>query len=957
MKTKLCIGIFLLAAALARAQTNNLTVLLQQGLFEEQANRNLDAAIADYQALALQFDKDRQLAATAVFRLGECYRMQGKTNEAALEYKRIVNEFSDQTTLVTLSRQNLTGLGPVPAEMAPSKNSDAKLWDKVKDLPQAELEKVLPTLVPDATLMQLLQQRGAAETKLSELRVDYSTNYPDYQRQEAVLKTVNRQISEKIDGMMQALKMRAELPQTVVAAVTPSTDEDQEIQRIQQMIQNSPDLINRASSDEGTPLFSAASKDQMRVAGFLLDHGADVNAPAGTHGKIWDTWTPLMAAADYGHKTMVDLLLSRGADVNWKNKGGETALYRAVLRGFQAVTEVLLANHADVKARNISGATPLFSAVQSGQAKIVRMLLAAGADANLNDDKGRTVLNYAIGISPEIFQVLLEAGTNPNTEDSDGRSPLSYAVERDDPKVVKLLLAAKADPNGGKLDAPLLCAIHKNDTVSAELLLQAGAKPNSIGEFDLSGQPGRRGPFGGGGNSQRLIAPLFTPLQLAISENHMPMVQLLLKFKADPNLPQPDGFPLIFAALPHPDILAALLDAGADPNQPDKNVPNTPVWQGESLLMSAVGNSFYETPEGNLAAAKLLLAHGANPNTKDREGNTALHWAVGLGGLEDWTISLPKRELVELLLEHHTNPNVRDNDGKTPLDLLKDKIAQQSFRSFSPETVAKQKAFAGELADLLRQHGALDILPDWDRITVSRPSANFSDVVFHKGTNDYNRFTLFEAIAVHYGLVSANPRLHLPEQKFDPISFMLDGSLQFPNLENVTIHRPSLTDGTWREIKVDVSAKLKSGDCSQDAGLEWGDQVELQETDHPISSKWAGLSNDDRAALRNCLKRRVQLTVKGETTNIVLEANTFGPTITYGAYGKIVATLPQFSLEPVLDNSGLIRASSDLSRVKVTREHDPITGKKREWILDCSGNNSPDFWLRDGDMIEVPGKP
>ena len=141
--------------------------------------------------------------------------------------------------------------------------------------------------------------------------------------------------------MMQALKMRAELPQTVVAAVTPSTDEDQEIQRIQQMIQNSPDLINRASSDEGTPLFSAASKDQMRVAGFLLDHGADVNAPAGTHGKIWDTWTPLMAAADYGHKTMVDLLLSRGADVNWKNKGGETALYRAVLRGFQAVTEGL----------------------------------------------------------------------------------------------------------------------------------------------------------------------------------------------------------------------------------------------------------------------------------------------------------------------------------------------------------------------------------------------------------------------------------------------------------------------------------------------------------------------------------------------------------------------------------------------------------------------------------------
>jgi hypothetical protein len=65
------------------------------------------------------------------------------------------------------------------------------------------------------------------------------------------------------------------------------------------------------------------------------------------------------------------------------------------------------------------------------------MLLGAGANPNLKDGKGRTVLNFAIGTSPEIFQVLLEAGTNPNTEDSDGRSPLSYAVERDNPKVVK----------------------------------------------------------------------------------------------------------------------------------------------------------------------------------------------------------------------------------------------------------------------------------------------------------------------------------------------------------------------------------------------------------------------------------------------------------------------------------------------------------------------------------------
>ncbi len=106
---RLFILVFSLAgAAVSRAQTNNLTSLLQQGLLEEQANGNLDAAIADYRSLALEFDKDRQLAATAVFRLGECYRAQGKTNEAAAQYRhRILREFPEMDKLATMSRQNV----------------------------------------------------------------------------------------------------------------------------------------------------------------------------------------------------------------------------------------------------------------------------------------------------------------------------------------------------------------------------------------------------------------------------------------------------------------------------------------------------------------------------------------------------------------------------------------------------------------------------------------------------------------------------------------------------------------------------------------------------------------------------------------------------------------------------------------------------------------------------------
>src|SRR5215471_6568830 len=115
-----------LTVASVSAGTNDLTATLQKGLFEEEANRNLDAAIAAYQTLATQFDKDRQVAATAIFRLGECYRKLGRTNEAAGQYQRIVREFSDQNTLATLSRQNLAGMGVAAAPPASSSLSAAR---------------------------------------------------------------------------------------------------------------------------------------------------------------------------------------------------------------------------------------------------------------------------------------------------------------------------------------------------------------------------------------------------------------------------------------------------------------------------------------------------------------------------------------------------------------------------------------------------------------------------------------------------------------------------------------------------------------------------------------------------------------------------------------------------------------------------------------------------------------
>src|SRR5215831_5060000 len=103
----LLVVMILLSCCAAQAATNDLTSTLQQGLFEEEANHNYQAAIKAYEAVIASFDSNRNYAATAIFRLGEIYRKQGKTNEAAAQYERVLREFSDQSAFVSLSRERV----------------------------------------------------------------------------------------------------------------------------------------------------------------------------------------------------------------------------------------------------------------------------------------------------------------------------------------------------------------------------------------------------------------------------------------------------------------------------------------------------------------------------------------------------------------------------------------------------------------------------------------------------------------------------------------------------------------------------------------------------------------------------------------------------------------------------------------------------------------------------------
>ena len=161
-----------------------------------------------------------------------------------------------------------------------------------------------------------------------------------------------------------------------------------------------------------TPLHLAAAALQVRAAKLLLDYGGDANAqnrrgatplhyvcdPRPKSGGVWKPES---------QKDLIDLLIQHGARVEHVDRGGASALHRAVRARSPVAVGALLKAGARVDSRlKTRGSTPLHLAVQATgaggtagaideQLEIIRLLLQYGANSGAKDCKGQTVLDRA----------------------------------------------------------------------------------------------------------------------------------------------------------------------------------------------------------------------------------------------------------------------------------------------------------------------------------------------------------------------------------------------------------------------------------------------------------------------------------------------------------------------------------------------------------------------------------
>jgi ankyrin repeat protein len=320
--------------------------------------------------------------------------------------------------------------------------------------------------------------------------------------------------------------------------------------------------------------------------------------------------------------------------------------------------------------RSLATDSPLVTAVKKGDEAAVRSLLAKEAPreeaphkgvpyerdrsaVNAPGPDGMTPLHWAARTDqPGILRLLLAAGAQPTAADRYGITPLALAAMNGSAPVIAALLNAGADAKGrvGDGETVLMAAARTGRTDAARLLLDRGADPNA------------REPWQGE-----------TAAMWAAGENHGDMVRLLAARKADLSVrstvlefpkAKVDLATMVTTALPRGGLTAlmfaarqgasegvrALAESGAplDTTDPD----------GTTALVIAIINAHFDT-------AAVLIEKGANLDLADTAGMGPLYAAIDMEHQEPMinrplaprVDRLSARDIVSALLARGANAN------------------------------------------------------------------------------------------------------------------------------------------------------------------------------------------------------------------------------------------------------------------------------------------------------------
>ncbi|CAL1291481.1 unnamed protein product [Larinioides sclopetarius] len=229
-----------------------------------------------------------------------------------------------------------------------------------------------------------------------------------------------------------------------------------------------PAINNIKDQKQNSLMHMAASSGSLEIIKFLIHKNADINSRDSSGAK------PIHVAARKGYKDVLDYFLNIGISIDEAGENDWTLMHYAVAGNHSEICKLLSLKGADVNATSLDGSTPLHLAAQMGNLDVFLTLLEIGACYNKRNKNGKTPqqvtkcwsmrITITLLFSSNIFSAaqsnnrfrlegILTTGLDilkfnlVNVKDSKNIACIHYAAREGYERIVKILLAYRANPN------------------------------------------------------------------------------------------------------------------------------------------------------------------------------------------------------------------------------------------------------------------------------------------------------------------------------------------------------------------------------------------------------------------------------------------------------------------------------------------------------------------------------
>jgi ankyrin repeat protein len=439
-----------------------------------------------------------------------------------------------------------------------------------------------------------------------------------------------------------------------------------DVAQVRELLRSGAD-VSETQGDGMSALHWAAEYGDSELARMLIYAGANVNAGTRIGG-----YTPLHIASRRGHVSVVKVLIAVNADPNVATtNSGVMPLHLAAASPSAETVRVLLDAGSDVNAvEGAWGQTPLIFASAADRVDNMHMLLDAGADPSVTTrvvdaaemERGDQAANQRLVAVLAEFKSKAGGGAEWLPKPNEVQGAIDYAreIQRNWPNVPDPACELRGDAAASRFSRAALpdkCHETNEPGKDGDSIAASEAKPRRLSYGEWVGGWGGLTPLLHAireGNHNAVLTLLdagvdinqassgdkTTPLLMAAVNGHFDLALVLLERGADPNLVSDAGTSPLFAVLErqwapwshyahpidyqgqnatHLDALAALLDAGADPNVRLRKH----LWYAEftSAVLIPAGlhydgaTPFWRAAQAlDVNAMRLLKTHGADPS-------------------------------------------------------------------------------------------------------------------------------------------------------------------------------------------------------------------------------------------------------------------------------------------------------------------------------------------------------